>query len=159
MLCFDADIRSKTACRRAVPDKLDLFDACEGSFMQAPEQSMLGLLCIKPEFSWLVAHTGVGFRMPLAPALTPLQAMRQQLVSRSLASLGALDADEAAAANERRMGDVSEQKAAPQPPVAPRRVSLSVCGSPFRNLKTVRKLQQGFVVRICQPFSRFSRDT
>ena len=72
-------------------------------------------------------HIGVGFRMPLAPALTPLQAMRQQLVSRSLAGLGAPDADEAAAANERR--DVGEAKVVPQPPVVPRRVSLSVCCS------------------------------
>ena len=38
--------------------------------------------------------------MPLVPALTPLQAMRQQLVSRSLAGLGASDADETALANE-----------------------------------------------------------
>ena len=66
--------------------------------------------------------------MPLAPALTPLQAMRQQLVSRSLAGLGAPDAEEAAAANERQLtlGTADDEKAAPQPPVAPRRVSLSV---------------------------------
>ena len=64
--------------------------------------------------------------MPLAPALTPLQAMRQQLVSRSLAGLGAADAAEAAAANERQPGTGAGAKTAPQPPLAPRRVSLSV---------------------------------
>jgi len=69
-------------------------------------------------------HAGVGFRMPLAPSLTPLQAMRQQLISRSLAGLGAADAAEAAAANERQ--PAAGAKAAPQPPLAPRRVSLSV---------------------------------
>ena len=71
-------------------------------------------------------RAGVGFRMPLAPTLTPLQAMRQQLVSRSLAGLGASDAAEAAAANERQPAAIARAKSAPQPPLAPRRVSLSV---------------------------------
>lgn len=69
---------------------------------------------------------GVGFRMPLAPTLTPLQTMRQQLVSRSLAGLGASDAAEVADANERQSMATAGAKAAPQPPLAPRRVSLSV---------------------------------
>ena len=55
--------------------------------------------------------------MALGPAVTPLERMRQQLVSRSLAGLGIEEVHVAVA---------SRQLPAPQPPLLPRRVSFTV---------------------------------
>lgn len=82
--------------------------------------------------------TGVGFRMALAPALTPLERMRQQLASRSLAGLGIEDASELiASCQDAKLGlratpgsAAARQPSLPQPPLVPRRVSLTVIHPP-----------------------------
>lgn len=70
--------------------------------------------------------------MALAPALTPLERMRQQLATRSLAGLGIEDASEVVAScQDGGLGAKPQSAAAgqaplPQPPLVPRRVSLAV---------------------------------
>lgn len=77
-----------------------------------------------------IGSAGVGFRMALAPALTPLERMRQQLAARSLAGLGIEDASEVVAACQDGIRAAPEpattrQPSLLQPPLVPRRVSFT----------------------------------